>query len=85
MFRNLGMRSHNLPSLQRLCLRLAPTLYTVTQGDSERQADNIFTETAPLSREYVSFGTDAGERDCMATHIGPHTLVTKTVSPVWKQ
>ena len=77
MFRNLGMRSHNLPSLQRLCLRLAPTLYTVTQGDSERQADNIFTETAPLSREYVSFSTDAGERDCMATHIGPHTLVTK--------
>ena len=78
MFRNSGMRGHSFPSLQCLCLRLAPTLYTVTQGDLDGEADHIFTETDPLSREHVSFGTDASERDCSVAHIGPHTLVTKT-------
>lgn len=75
MFRNLGMSGHSGPSLHRLCLWLAPTLYTVSQG--EGRADNIFKENNPLSREHVSFVTDVSERDCAVQHIGSYTLVTK--------
>jgi hypothetical protein len=75
MLRMLGASLKDLPKLRRLCVWLAPSLYTVRAPDA--QGDAVFSPIEPLSRRYVSLITDAGEVDNRVTQIGIWTLATK--------
>ena len=73
MFRALG--NQDVACLLRLCIWLAPSLYTVEEdGD---QGNIIFAGTDPLDREYVSFSTEAAATDNTVTHVGEYMLITK--------
>jgi hypothetical protein len=61
MFRTLGASLQDRPKLRRLCVWLAPSLYTVRAPDA--QGDAIFSPIEPPSRRYVSLITDAGKVD----------------------
>ena len=61
--------------LLRLCIWLAPSLYTVEEdGD---QGNIIIAGTDPLDGEYVSFSTEAAATDNTVTHVGEYMLITK--------
>jgi hypothetical protein len=75
MFRTLGASLKDLPKLRRLCVWLAPSLYTVRAP--EAQGDAVFFPIERLSRRHVSLITDVGEVDNRVTQIGIWTLATK--------
>ena len=71
----LGSTSQGTDQLRRLCLWLAPSLYTAQA--SEAPASTIFAGIEPLSRRFVSLISDAGELDNRTTQVGEYSLVTK--------
>ena len=77
MLRVLGSASQDLPRLQRLCLWLAPSLYTARTPAPEAPTDAIFAGIEPLSRRFVSLILEPDEHDHKVTQVGEHTLVTK--------
>lgn len=74
MLRALGPILQDRHKLRRLCVWLAPSLYTVGAPDAE--ANSLFATIEPLSRQYVSMTTDAGAQDNKVTQLGEFTLVT---------
>ena len=62
--------------LHRLCVWLAPSLYTV--GKESEEGNSIFAGTEPLDREHVSFSTDMGGPDNRVAHVGECTLIMMT-------
>ena len=75
MLRTIGASLTDLPKLRRLCVWLAPSLYTVRAPDA--QGDAAFSPIEPLSRRYVSLITDAGAVDNRIAQVGIWTLTTK--------
>lgn len=74
MMRALGSSLNDRGKLRRLCVWLAPSLYTA--GAPEAPVDNTFTPIEPLSRRCVSLTTDADEPDCRVQQVGVWSLVT---------
>ena len=75
MLRALGSSLRDRGRLQRLCVWLAPSLYTVGP-DRDASADDPFTPIEPLTREFVTLITDDGCLDSGVTQVGEFRLVT---------